>query len=47
MSVNQDMGEPGTAGLCLYPDAQSLVVLSLKLLDGVLHGRNIYIMFMP
>lgn len=40
LSVNQGMGEPGRAGLCLYQDAQSLVLLSLKLLDGVLHGRN-------
>lgn len=40
LSVNQGMGEPGRAGLGLYPDVQSLVLLSLKLPDGVLHGRN-------
>lgn len=28
LSVNQGMGEPGRAGLGLYPDAQSLVLLS-------------------
>jgi hypothetical protein len=42
-SINQGMGEPGRAGLGLYPDAQSLVLLSLKLLDGVLHDRNLLI----
>lgn len=40
LSVNQGVREPARAGLRLYPDAQSLVLLSLKLLDGVLHGRN-------
>ena len=42
-SINQGMGEPGRAGLGLYPDAQSLVLLSLKLLDCLLHYRNLLI----